>query len=117
MKDGSALAEIPDDQIQNFETIANSIPNMQTQAVSRGAARPAQRHSSSGLSKGLFKTLTHIAGAVINGQLGNGGGGGGGGWSDNNSGGGGGFDTSGFTAGLQQQTWSSTQDAAGDSIQ
>ena len=75
-----------------------------------------QSNSSSGW-KTFFKVLGDVAKVAnevvkVENNLNNINGGGGGG-----NGGGGGFDMSGFTAGLQQQTWSTTQNAASDPIQ
>ena len=116
-KNGSSEGLMPDGHDKNFEDIINSLPNMlPAPAPAPASIRPKARgKSSSGTS--FLKILSgaakaaNLANQVING--GNGGGGGGGGGYSN----GGNYDTSGFLAGLQQQTWSSTGDAAGDPIQ
>ncbi|KAI9722999.1 MAG: hypothetical protein M1812_001448 [Candelaria pacifica] len=111
-KNGSSKGLLPDGHDKDFEDIINSLPNMlPAPAPTRPQARGKSSSSTSFLKmlSGAAKAA-NLANQVING--GNGGGGGGGGYSDGNN-----YDTSGFSAGLQQQTWSSTGDAAGDPIQ
>ncbi|MCJ1300320.1 hypothetical protein MMC08_003116 [Hypocenomyce scalaris] len=105
MKNGSSDYEIADDHFLHAQALANTMPNMLA----------VQSNSSSGW-KTFFKVLGDVAKVAnevvkVENNLNNINGGGGGG-----NGGGGGFDMSGFTAGLQQQTWSTTQNAASDPI-
>ena len=101
----------PDGHEAKFGQVTKNVPRSQpvaTRPVANSSAR-----GSSGLGTSLLKVLSGVA-KVANVALGGNNNGGGGGGYDNGSGG---FDTSGFSAGLQQQTWSSTSGAAGDPIQ
>ena len=115
-KNGSSEGLMPDGHDKNFDDIINSLPNMLPAPAPAPASTRPQARGKSSSSTSFLKMLSGAAKAansvnqVING--GNGGGGAGGGYSDGNN-----YDTSGFSAGLQQQTWSSTGDAAGDPIQ
>ncbi|MCJ1350631.1 MAG: hypothetical protein MMC33_000612 [Icmadophila ericetorum] len=114
MKNGSSQGLCPDGHEARFEVVIQKIPNMQVQA------RPAARGAASGSSGSSFLKVLSSAVKVVNvaNQVLNGGnGGGGGGYNGGGGDSGGGFDTSGFTAGLQQQTWSSVSGAAGDAVQ
>lgn len=119
MKSGAAEGLCPDGHGERFGVVTSNMPNMQSAVMQSLVRSPARGSSASGTS--LPKVLSGMAKVanVANQVLGGGGGGGGGvgdGYYNGNSGGGG-FDTSGFPAGLQQQTWSTTSDAAGDPIQ
>ena len=108
-KNGSFGGTCPSGHEARFEIVLGDITNFQQNSGS-SSARGSKTSSTMGALK-LLGGVLNVANAVLGGN--NGGGGG------NSSGGngGGGFDTSGFTAGLQQQTWSSTSGAASDPIQ
>lgn len=116
MKSGAAEGLCPDGHGERFGVVTSNLPNMQSAVTQSLVRSPARGSSASGTS--LLKVLSGMAKVanVANQVLGGGGGGVGDGYYNGNSGGGG-FDASGFQAGLQQQTWSTTSDAAGDPIQ
>ena len=106
LTNGSAGWQIPDEMDEALAKIVNSIPK-----GAPAAARPvAQQRKSSGIGSALLKavvkgTIMGLAGAGQQQQQGGGGGGGG-------------FvDMSAFTAGLQQNMWSSVDSAASMPIQ
>lgn len=133
MKNGSAEYFYPDGHEKNFAVVASHLRNLEAvevqspvapspmarSVVAQSAVRSPARASSSSSGQSFLKLLSGVAKAANKATKGlNGGGGGSGGGGDYNGGGdGGGFDTSGFQAGLQQQTWSTTSDAASDPIQ
>ncbi len=111
-KDGSSEGLMPDGHDENFGDIISSLPNMlPAPAPALASTRPQARGKSSS-SASILRMLSGAAkAAALANQVINGGNGGGG-YSDWNN-----YDASGFSAGLQQQTWSSTADAASDPIQ
>lgn len=129
-KDGSSEGLMPDNHNKAFDDVTGSLPNMlpapapapqarpgagRGVADLRPQARPQPKSTSSGSFLKMLSTAAKVANVATKVMNGGGGGGDSGGWGGDS--GGVVYDTSGFSAGLQQDTWSSVGGAASDPIQ